>query len=526
MKKILSVLTLLVLTISSGLAQPKEDINWYLKSPKKDKVYGTAANEAYEILTGKKSIPVIVAVIDSGVETDHEDLKDVIWVNEDEIPGNGKDDDNNGYVDDVNGWSFLGGPTEDIEDEASELKRLVFIDRKYFGDKRADEIASVDKARFEKYQIQKKKYEEEVSKNAATYQNIKMLADYIQHVKDASNGVFSKETNANYVPQNEQEKRIQSRSKLFFISLTPEQLDHEISGALTMFEGQVKMASIDADSVRASIVGDDPNNLSQRIYGCNRYEGPDAMHGTHVSGIIAGTRGNGIGIDGVANNAKIMVLRAVPNGDERDKDVANAIRYAVDNGAKVINMSFGKYYVLHKDYVDEAVKYAMDHDVLLIHAAGNDAKDKDIEDSYPTRIARSGTTFPNWIDVGASGASRKPKQILAEFSNYGATSVDFFAPGVDIYSTVPDGKYEDASGTSMACPATAGVAALIRSYFPTLTAVQVKEVLMKTTTPYKKKVRIPGSKKKLKMNQLCITGGFVNAAKAVNYILTMTGGGN
>ena len=161
--------------------------------------------------------------------------------------------------------------------------------------------------------------------------------------------------------------------------------------------------------------------------------------------------------------------------------------------------------------------------MLLIHAAGNDAKDKDIEDSYPTRKANSGTTFPNWIDVGASGASRKPKKILADFSNYGATTVDFFAPGVDIYSTVPDGKYEDASGTSMACPATAGVAALIRSYFPTLSAVQVKEVLMKTTTPYKKKVLVPGTKKKLKMNQVCISGGFVNAANAVNYILNMMG---
>ena len=523
MKRICSVLTLWALTSFLGFAQPKEEINWYLKSPKKDKVYGTAANEAYDILTGKKSIPVIVAVIDSGVETDHEDLKDVLWVNEDEIPGNGIDDDQNGYIDDVHGWSFLGGATQDIKDEASELKRLVFLDRKYFGDKRADEIPASDKKRYETYQIQKKKYEEELANNVATYQNIKMLADYIQHVKDASNGVFSKETNSKYVPQNEQEKKIQSRSKLFFIALTPEQLDHEISVALSSFEGQVKMASVDADSLRTLVVGDDPNNLSQRIYGCNRYEGPDAMHGTHVSGIIAATRSNGIGIDGVSNNAKIMVLRAVPNGDERDKDVANAIRYAVDNGARVINMSFGKYYVLHKEYVDDAVKYAMDHDVLLIHAAGNDAKDKDIEDSYPTRKANSGTTFPNWIDVGASGASRKPKKILANFSNYGATTVDFFAPGVDIYSTVPDGKYEDASGTSMACPATAGVAALIRSYFPTLSAVQVKEVLMKTTTPYKKKVLVPGTKKKLKMNQVCISGGFVNAANAVNYILNMMG---
>ena len=518
MIRILPLLLVLVCKFSL-FSQAKEEINWYLKSPKKDKVYGTAANEAYDILTGKKSVPVIVAVIDSGVETDHEDLKDVIWVNEDEIPGNGKDDDNNGYIDDVHGWSFLGGKTEDIKDEASELKRLVFSERKYFGDKRAEDIADVEKSRFETYQSMKKKYDEEVANNAATLQSVKFLGDYIQHVKDSSAGIFSKETNNSYVPQNEMEKKIQNRIKLFFIQMTPEQLDHEITGAVAMFEGQVKMANMDADSIRAQVVGDDPNNLSNRFYGCNRYEGPDAMHGTHVSGIIAGMRGNGLGIEGIAANAKIMVLRAVPNGDERDKDVANAIRYAVDNGAKVINMSFGKYYVMHKEYVDEAVKYAMEHDVLLVHAAGNDAKDKDKEDSYPTRIAKSGMVYPNWIDVGASSASRKPKAILANFSNYGATTVDFFAPGVDIYSTVPDGKYEDASGTSMACPATAGVVALIRSYFPNLTAVQVKEVLMKTTTPYKKKVLVPGTKDKKKMSEICITGGFVNAANAVNYIL-------
>jgi len=516
-----SIVFFTLVACSTGIvySQPKEEINWYLKSPKKDKVYGTATNEAYEILTGKKSIPVIVAVIDSGVETDHPDLKDVIWVNDDEIPGNGKDDDNNGYIDDVNGWSFLGGPTEDIKDEASELKRLVFLDRKYFGDKRVDEIPASDKARYEAYQVMKKKYDEEISNASATLQNIKVFADYIQHVKDASGGVFSKETNANYVPQTEQEKKIQSRSKLFFISLTPEQLDHEVSNAIATYESQVNMASVDADSVRTAIVGDDPNSLSQRYYGCNRYEGPEAMHGTHVSGIIAASRGNGIGIDGIAANAQIMVLRAVPNGDERDKDVANAIRYAVDNGAKIINMSFGKYYALHKEYVDEAVTYALEHDVLLIHAAGNESKNKDIEDNFPTRKAKSGKIFPNWIEVGASSASRKPKSILADFSNYGETTVDFFAPGYDIYSTVPDAKYEDASGTSMACPATAGVAALLRSYFPTLTAVQIKEAMMNSVTPYKKKVLVPGTKEKLKMSQLCISGGFLNAANAVNYIL-------
>jgi subtilisin family serine protease len=242
------------------------------------------------------------------------------------------------------------------------------------------------------------------------------------------------------------------------------------------------------------------------------------MHGTHVSGIIAATRNNGMGIDGIADNVRIMVVRAVPDGDERDKDVANAIIYAVDNGAKVINMSFGKYWTPNKDYVDAAIKYAQSKDVLLVHAAGNDGKNKDVEDSYPTRKLNNKEVAPNWIEVGASSSSNSSKTLIADFSNYGATSVDFFAPGVDIYSTVPDYSYENASGTSMASPAVAGVAAMIRSYFPELTAVQVREVLMATTTKYNKKVVAPNGEK-LKMTELCITGGFVNAANAVNYLL-------
>lgn len=512
---------LLILTFLSTqfFAQAKESENWYLNSPNKSKVYGTAANEAYERLTGRKSIPVIVAVIDSGVEIDHPDLKEVIWVNSDEVPNNGLDDDHNGYIDDVHGWSFLGGKATDINDEASELKRMVFLERKHFGNKKIDQVDPLEKARFEQYQTLKAKYDKEVGTNEATYQNLSLIAGYIDNVKLASNGIFSKETNNSYVPKDEKEKKIQSRLKLFFIQLSPEQLDEEVHHALEMTASQVKMAALDADSIRSVVVGDDPNDLTQRYYGCNRYEGPDAMHGTHVSGIIAAKRGNGIGIDGIAENAQIMVLRAVPNGDERDKDVANAIRYAVDNGAKVINMSFGKYYTLHKAYVDDAVAYALDHDVLFIHAAGNDAKNKDLEDSYPTRISNTGNIFPNWIEVGASGAATSSKKRIADFSNYGATTVDLFAPGVDIYSTVPDGKYEDASGTSMACPATAGVAALIRSYFPELSAVEVKEILMKTSTPLSKKIIIPGTKKKGKMKDLSITGGFVNAANAVDYIL-------
>lgn len=513
--------------VFTSYAQKKEEtpnkapLNWYLNDPKADGIYGVGAERAYELLNaaGKKPKQVIVAVIDSGVETDHPDLKDVIWVNEDEIPGNGIDDDNNGYIDDVHGWSFLGGATEDINNEASELSRMYHNESTYFNGKSESTFSAADKTRYEAYLKLKKSYEDDLKSSQQQLASMKAFDAYVQNVKKASNGEFSKKTSADYTPISDQEKRIQGRLKTILIAIPAATLESEIHHAMESVEGSVKMATVNADSIRAIVVGDHPNDLTEKYYGCNRYEGPDAMHGTHVSGIIAATRGNGIGIDGIANCARIMVVRAVPNGDERDKDVANAIYYAVDNGATVINMSFGKYYTPNKEAVDAAIRYAESKDVLLVHAAGNDAKNKDVEDSYPTRILNDGKWASNWIDVGASSSSKKGKKILADFSNYGAKSVDFFAPGVDIYSTVPDAKYEDASGTSMACPATAGVAAIIRGYFPELTAAQVRELLMNTSVKYKKSIQIPSAKKSGEMTETCITGGFVNAAEAVKFML-------
>lgn len=503
----------------SESAEP-ENLNWYLKDPKADGIYGTGATKAYEMLNaaGKKSTTVIVAVIDSGVETDHPDLKDVIWVNEDEIPANGIDDDNNGYIDDVNGWSFLGGATEDIGKEALELARMYLMESKYFEGKKAQDIPANERARFATYEKIKIAFEQEINEKQASLKNIRALAEYMRRVEDQTGQPFSKEGNSAYVANTDLDKKMQGRMKQILLIIPADQLSSEIKSAEESVANSIAMSMQNADSIRTAIVGDNPNDLSSKIYGCNRYEGPDAMHGTHVSGIIAASRNNGMGIDGVADNVRIMVLRAVPDGDERDKDVANAIIYAVDNGAKVINMSFGKYWTPNKEYVDAAIEYALSKDVLLVHAAGNDAKNKDVEDSYPTRRLNSNKVAPNWIEVGASSSSKSPKKMIADFSNYGATTVDFFAPGVDIYSTVPDYNYENASGTSMACPATAGVAALIRSYFPELTAVQVREVLMTTTTKYNKKVIAPNGEK-MKMKEICITGGFVNAANAVSYLL-------
>jgi subtilisin family serine protease len=305
--------------------------------------------------------------------------------------------------------------------------------------------------------------------------------------------------------------------KVILMAYKPEFLEKEI-GAMVA-NSQQNADKVVNDSLRIALVGDNPRDMTEKYYGCNRYKGPDAMHGTHVSGIIAAKRGNGIGIEGIAENAKIMVVRVVPNGDERDKDIANGIYYAVDNGAKVINMSFGKYYSPNKEVIDAAVRYANEHDVLLLHAAGNESKNKDVQDSYPTRKFMNGEIATNWIEVGASSSSKDSKKLIAEFSNYGATTVDLFAPGVDLYSTIPDANYGDASGTSMACPAAAGVAAMIRGYFPYLTATQVRGVLMKTSILNDKVITIPGGATLGKMTDVSICGGFINAASAVRFLL-------
>ena len=272
-----------------------------------------------------------------------------------------------------------------------------------------------------------------------------------------------------------------------------------------------------------SIVGDSYENLSERFYGNNHYEGPSGDHGTHVAGIIAAARNNGKGMNGIADNARIMVVRVVPDGDERDKDIANGIRYAVDNGAKIINMSFGKGFSPDKPVIDEAVRYAVSKDVLLVHAAGNDHRNTDTTNNFPRDTYANNTgVASSWMEIGAS-SWQKRKHIAADFSNYGKQNVDVFAPGVDIYSTIPDSKYASFDGTSMAAPVTAGVAALLRSYYPTLTANQVKEILLQSAIKVKGKVILPGdAKRKVKMTDLCQTGAIISAYEAVKLAEQMT----
>lgn len=268
-----------------------------------------------------------------------------------------------------------------------------------------------------------------------------------------------------------------------------------------------------------SIIGDNYDDVNERYYGNNDIQGPDAQHGTHVAGIIGAVRNNNIGMDGVADNVRIMSVRTVPDGDEHDKDVANAILYAVENGASIINMSFGKGASPHKAAVDKAVRFAAKHDVLLVHAAGNDGKENTDDNNFPNRrFAKKGLFSPkyadNWIEVGAINWAGG-ENLAADFSNYSSKNVDVFAPGVDILSAVPDNGYRKFPGTSMAAPMVAGAAAVIRSHFPDLTAAQVKDIIMRSVAPQPGKTTLPGGEELVPFSKLSVSGGTLDLDAAI-----------
>lgn len=491
--------------------------DWFLKSPSKtDPVLGSGVDAAYEILAGLPHKEVVVAVLDSGTEVDHEDLNTVLWVNEDEIPGNGIDDDKNGYVDDVHGWNFLGGPSGDVEFALLEFTRIYRGYHERFNGRKESSVTSEERGDYAKYLNFKRQYEERLDKartEAKEYRQIEefynicdqALSQYFRGKKYGLQDIANIETNDDFM----------NAVKEFMVVAIENDFASGFEEGRKHFSTLLDYAyNLNYDD--RALIGDDPNNMEERSYGNNHYEGPDAEHGTHVAGIIAADRLNDKGIKGMAEHARIMVVRVVPNGDERDKDVANAIRYAVDNGAQVINMSFGKSYSPQKATVDAAVKYAEEKGVLLVHAAGNDGRDNDRSKNYPNDTYEDGSgVCSSWIEVGAS-THLDNKFLPASFSNFGRASVDLFAPGQEIYSTVCDGNYKIHQGTSMAAPMVSGAAALLMSYFPELSATQVKDILMDSAHKKgKKKVYIPGQTRKTKFKKLSVSGGVLNIEGAV-----------
>lgn len=492
-----------------------------------DTIPGMSVLQAYEFLKGKESTEVIVAVNDSGVDLEHEDLKDVLWSNPKEIAGNGIDDDKNGYVDDIHGWNFLG----EIYDENLEITRIIKLKSEKFEGKTEDQIDPNDKAEYDEYMKLKEIFDKKLDEAASEKEKYTFYYKMFETSHNAMVGATGKEEY-----QLEDVEAIVSEDEML---LKQRELAMNVLKGGTSIPAEMKQikrgvdhyaSSVDSHynldfNPRKELLGDDENDMSTKFYGDgnpkNRQD--DEIHGTHVAGIILATNDNGKGVDGVAKNVKLMSVRCVPNGDEYDKDVALAFRYAVDNGAKVINTSFGKGYSMHADWVHEAIKYAEKHDVLIVNAAGNDADNIDEIVSFPNDAPDLKEEISdNMITVGAMGSSYD-EHMLATFSNYGRINVDVFAPGVQVYATVPNNEYQYLSGTSMASPSTAGVAAMIRSYYPELSASQVKHILMNSGTVINFKVIKPGTEDELvSLSELCVSGRIVNAYNAVKMAEEMT----
>ncbi|RAK65950.1 S8 family serine peptidase [Hymenobacter edaphi] len=507
-------------------AAPAAAPQWTLLDPKANNVMGISADRAYaELLKGRTASPVVVAVIDSGVDTAHVDLKRVLWHNPREIAGNGKDDDNNGYVDDVYGWNFLGGKDgRNVGTDTYEETRLVARLKPLYEGKTRAALPKDKQAEYDLYQRVKKDYDKKLKEDTESAEQYGPMSETIGKNVDIVKQVLGVQRLDTAVLRNPptQDARLKTVAAQWYQSLVAtgapdmESVVTQMQEAAVSARKRVEYSLNLSYNPRADIVQDDETKVDQRGYGNPDVMGPDPMHGTHVSGIIAADRRNNEGVLGVADApVRVMALRAVPDGDEHDKDVANAIRYAVDNGATVINMSFGKYYSPQRKAVEDAIRYAGQKGVLLVHAAGNESNNIDVIDHFPAAIAEGAkATYPNVLTVGAS-SSKNDAQLAADFSNYGKR-VDVFAPGVAIYNTLPGSKYGNESGTSMAAPTVAGVAAVLKSYFPQLQAAELKRIIMQSAEPVHTQVVKPGEeKKKVDFTTLSNTGGVVNLYRAV-----------
>lgn len=526
---------ILFLSLTTTLCAQDAPKNWQLLDPATDHVLGISLQKAYDFLSSKhkKANPIVVAVIDSGIDTAHEDLKNILWTNVKEIAGNGIDDDNNGYIDDVHGWNFLGNKNgQSVKRAPDERSRIYHKYKSKFLSPTLDTnaLSTSDKALYATW----KKTDAELNFSDEEKEQLKyveMLSNaFKKHDKiirqEMNTASYNRETLTAFIPSSVLGKeaklgllslhRLMQLDKEELNTYTIAQLEEYIEGKTVAFGAKEKLPNDE----RTLIVRDNYYNFSDAYYGNNDIMGPTPNHGTHVSGIIAASRNNGIGIDGVADAVKIMMIRVVPDGDEYDKDVALAIRYAVNNGAKIINMSFGKPYSPEKYWVDSAVRYAEQKDVLLVHSAGNENYNLDSTAVFPNAyLAAWKKNASNFITIGASSDTLiTNNSIAAEFSNYGKQNVDLFAPGVKIYSTLPGGNvYGNQDGTSMASPIVTGVAAILRTYYPSLSALQVKTILEKTVyIPAASAPSLqPGSSITKPFSALSKTGGIVNAYNAV-----------
>ena len=493
-----------------------------------DSIPGMSILKAYQFLEGKKGVSVIVAIADSGIDVEHEDLTGVVWVNPSEIAGNNKDDDKNGYVDDVHGWNFLGNKAGVmVRADQLELTRIVKQGMDQFGSTKASEISDLDKAAFETYVKLKEKHSKSLNAHTLKIEDLentsKRIAQILQNFKEVKASLGKVELTVENLKSARPESVLLAMKIADVVNMLTnglsevEVLDYKKQIIKEKTANEASKA-YDLDFNARASLGDSLYNIADAFYGNNNVIGAKDFesHGTHVAGIVAASRDNGKGVNGVANHVKIMAVRVVPDGDEHDKDVALGIRYAVDNGAKVINTSFGKAYSPNKKWVYDAIIYAAKKEVLIVNAAGNDGKDIDVEETFPNDSSDLiHEIADNVLTVGAMSL-HYDEQLPATFSNYGKINVDVFAPGVGIYASYPNDAYESISGTSMAAPSVSGVAALVRSYYPMLSASQVKHILMNSGMKINFDVIKPGTEaERVPFSELSVSGRVVNAYNAL-----------
>jgi len=487
-------------------------LNWHLLDPA-DGFQGISLLRAErELLAGKTPArTVVVAIIDNGIDTAHSKLRPQLWKNPREVPGNGRDDDNNGYTDDVYGWNLIGGPDgRNVVEDTYEVTRLASQCSRLAG---RDSLPADLKARCTELQAEVNKKRSDAEQTLANVAQIEgLLTQVVPYLKR----VMATDTlTAAKVEALRSANDTVRQARGAYLQIASMGIDEDdLKDARKAYTSQIRYGyNLNFDP--RGIVGDRYPDTTIKRYGNKDVTGPEPMHGTHVAGIIGAL--DSLGMRGIARNVRIMALRAVPDGDERDKDIANAIRYAADNGAHIINMSFGKAYSPYKGVVDDAVKYADSKGVLMVHAAGNDGEDVEKHTSFPTPSYGNGSgRARNWIEVGATSWKAKDS-LVTSFSNYGKTLVDIFAPGDDINSTAPGGTYKKESGTSMASPVVAGVAALVMSYYPALTAADVKRIVLESANklPEQMVVRPGAGGPSVRFGDLSATGGIVNAYNAL-----------
>ena len=480
---------------------------------------GVSADKAFKYLEGSDSDTVIVAILDNGAELTHDDLQGTFWINIDEIPDNGIDDDNNGYIDDINGWNFLGNAqNENLKRDTKALTRIYGELNKQFKGKEQPELLEKDSVAYQNFLEIEKAYKSSVKE---TTDKIKYFETLLKDFEISDEIIKKKLKKEEYTFEELQKIKRPKGNVAIAVDFMKQLKNNNLSKASLVkrigdYQKDLETRLNPDFKNRENIVGDDPNDLTDTDYGNNQLNVKGPYHGTSMAGVIGAVR-NDFGVNGIAKKVKLMILRIVPNGDERDKDIALAIRYAIENGAQIINCSFAKAYSMHHDWIQELIPEIEKAGVLVVQGAGNSGTNNDEKPYFPTGRDLQGEKSTNWIIAGASLPDDNENWV-AYFSNYGKTSVDVFAPGYKVGSCKTGNKYDQGSGTSIAAPVICGTAAVLKSYYPFLTGQQIKEILLESAhVPKTEKVNRPGPgpKEKVKVKDIAVKGGVVNLYRAV-----------